>query len=103
MREKQLCRVQFCPIRALVSFCHKVFDSPRGSAASARERLKVIILCDRTELSRTELEKLKLEMATVARKYLDIDPSGTTVEVKRCGNSRAVLVATFPLHGGGSC
>lgn len=94
---------RFCPIRSLAGFCRKVFGFPRGSAATARERLKVIILCDRFELSRAELERLKLEMTTVVRKYLDIDSSGTLAEVKRHGNSRTTLVATFPLRRGGSC
>jgi cell division topological specificity factor MinE len=69
---------------------------PGGSAARARERLKAVVLRDRTELDPPALEALRTELAGVAARYARIDPEAARIEVAR-GAGGASLVAVFPL------
>lgn len=73
----------------------------RGSAARARERLTVMVVCDRAGLDRAGMERLKEEMAAVVARYVEVDARGATLEVRRRAGGGAVLVASFPLAARG--
>lgn len=87
-------------IGSLVNLCRGVLGLTGGSAACARDRLRVLILCDRVALGRVDLEGLKADMASVVLKYFDIDPSHIELEIKRRENE-TLLLATFPLRATG--
>ena len=56
--------------------------SNRQSATEAKERLKLVLIHDRTDLSQEELDTLKNELLAVISKHVEIDP-------------QAVLLGTF--------
>lgn len=49
----------------------------------AKERLKLVLIQDRTQLSPTFLEKVKLEILDVASKYLKIDAEAMEIQMTR--------------------
>jgi cell division topological specificity factor len=69
----------------------------RKSAGSAKDRLQLVLIHDRTDLNPTELESLKDELIAVISKYVEIDPSAVNINVAREGRSQR-LVADIPLR-----
>ncbi len=79
------------------------FSSKPSSKDIANERLKLILIHDRTDLSLELLEIIKSEILDVINKYVEIDVS--EVEVKFAvnginGNKYSVLVANMPIKKG---
>lgn len=79
---------------------HRLFGPSGGSAECARNRLKVLILCDRIALGRVDLEALRSDMTAVVSRYIDVDPVQVELEVKRRGD-KTVLLTVFPLRSAG--
>jgi cell division topological specificity factor len=69
------------------------------SADKAKERLKLVLIHDRTDLSPGNLEALKDEMIGVISKYIEIDPAAVTIEMAQEGREQR-LVADIPLRSG---
>ena len=66
----------------MANFMKRVFG--RGEPASsnvAKERLAVILLHDRSNLSVEELERLKQELLEVIARYVDFDPEKADIEL----------------------
>jgi len=72
----------------------------RGSGLRARERLEVIVLCDRISLDRPALNALKAELTGVVARYVEVDREAARLEVAR-DRSGVRLVAVFPVRRGG--
>lgn len=69
----------------------------RKSAKSAKERLQMVLIHDRTDLTPAVLESLKEELLAVIARHLDIDASAMRVEVENEGRSQR-LIADIPLR-----
>ncbi len=67
------------------------------SADSAKERLKMVLINDRTDLTATALEKLKDELLQVISRYVDIDPDTVSIEMTQDGREQR-LVADIPVR-----
>jgi cell division topological specificity factor len=67
------------------------------SAGQAKERLKLVLIHDRTDLTPAALANLKDEMIGVISKYIDIDPQAVTIEMAQEGREQR-LVADIPLR-----
>lgn len=73
------------------------FAIPRPkSADNAKERLKLVLIHDRTALTAQELEALKNELLDVISRYIEIEPGGIRISVTKDGKEQR-LVANVPL------
>ncbi|MFO7311197.1 MAG: cell division topological specificity factor MinE [Bacillota bacterium] len=77
-------------------FFTRFFRGEDQSKHVAKERLRLVLVQDRTSLSAQALEALKEDLIAVISKYLEIDESGPEVVFERDGESVA-LVATIPV------
>jgi len=67
------------------------------SANSAKERLQLVLIHDRTDLTQVELEALKDDIIGVISRHVDIDPSAVQIGVEHDGREQR-LVADIPLR-----
>ena len=72
------------------------FFSRKRSASSAKERLQLVLIHDRTDLTPAELESLKDDLLKAISRYIDIDPEAVQIGLERDGRSQR-LVADIPL------
>jgi cell division topological specificity factor len=73
------------------------FFTRKRSASSAKERLQLVLVHDRTDLTPAQLEALKDELLTAISRYIDIDPDAVRIGLERDGRSQR-LVADIPLR-----
>ena len=73
------------------------FFRKKRSAESAKERLQLVLVHDRTDLTPAQLEALKDELLTAISRYIDIDPEAVQIGLQRDGRSQR-LVADIPLR-----
>ena len=74
----------------------KLFQRKR-SAESAKERLQLVLIHDRTNLTSDELTALKDEILEVISRHVDIDTQAVQIAVEHDGRSQR-LVADIPLR-----
>jgi cell division topological specificity factor len=67
------------------------------SAGQAKDRLKLVLINDRTDLTPSELEELKNELLLVISRYIAIDPKGVTISMSQEGREHRLL-ADIPLR-----
>jgi cell division topological specificity factor len=70
---------------------------PKRSAQSAKERLQLVLIHDRTNLTSEELTALKDEILEVISRHVDIDSEAVQIAVEHDGRSQR-LVADIPLR-----
>lgn len=68
----------------------------KKSANSAKERLQLVLIHDRANLSPGVLESLRDEIVEVISRHVAIDPSGVRLEMEKDGRQHR-LVADIPL------
>lgn len=76
------------------------FDRITGrkrSAQSAKERLQLVLIHDRTDITQVELEALKDDILAVISRHVEIDPGAVRIAVERDGRENR-LVADIPLR-----
>ncbi len=66
------------------------------SAEKAKERLKLVLIHDRTDLSDETLGKMKDEILKVISKYLEIDSAAVNIRVAQEGREQR-LMADIPI------
>ncbi len=67
------------------------------SASQAKDRLKLVLIHDRMDLTPDALEKMKNEMLQVISRYVDIDPEAVRIQMAHEGREQR-LVADIPLR-----
>lgn len=72
-------------------------DKGGRSASSAKERLKLVLIHDRTDLTPTAVEQLKNELIEVISRYIAIDPEAVQIAVQQDGREQR-LFADIPLQ-----
>jgi len=72
------------------------FRRKKSSAQSAKERLQLVLIHDRTDLNPAELESLKDDILAVISRYIDIDQDAVQIGVEREGREQRLL-ADIPL------
>jgi cell division topological specificity factor len=70
----------------------------KRSAESAKERLQLVLIHDRTDLTPAELDALKDDLIKVIAQHIEIDPQAVQIGLERDGRSQR-LVADIPLRG----
>ena len=73
------------------------FTRNKKSAASAKERLQLVLVHDRTDLTPAQLEALKDDLLKAISKYIEIDPDAVQIGLERDGREQR-LVADIPLR-----
>jgi cell division topological specificity factor len=71
----------------------------KKSANQAKERLKFVLIHDRTNLSPGEMDTLKNEILDVISRHVEIDPDAVHITMTQEGREQR-LVADIPLKGG---
>ncbi len=66
------------------------------SAGQAKERLKLVLIHDRTDLSPDAITNMKNELIQVIARYVDIDPSSVKISMNQDGREQR-LVADIPI------
>ena len=69
----------------------------KKSANSAKERLQLVLIHDRTDLNPGELEALKDDLIATISRHVAIDPSAVRIDIAQEGRSQR-LVADIPLR-----
>ncbi len=72
----------------------------KKSANSAKERLQLVLIHDRTDMTPAELELLKDDLIETISQHIDIDPMAVTINIAQDGRSQR-LVADIPLRSAG--
>ena len=72
------------------------FKSKR-SASSAKERLQLVLIHDRTDLTPAELNELKDELIQVISRHVEIEPDAVQIDLQHDGRTQR-LVADIPLR-----
>jgi cell division topological specificity factor len=78
------------------SFFDRVTGRKR-SAKNAKERLQLVLIHDRTDMTQVELEALRDDILAVISRHVDIDPEAVRIDVEREGREQR-LVADIPLR-----
>ena len=66
------------------------------SADSAKERLQLVLIHDRTDLTPAELDSLRDDLIATISRHVSIDAQGVQIDVEHDGRSQR-LVADIPL------
>lgn len=69
----------------------------KTSAESAKERLQLVLVHDRTDLTPGQLEALKDDLLKAISNYIEIDPAAVQIGLERDGRSQR-LVADIPIR-----
>jgi len=77
-------------------FLDRVFGRDSSSAKQAKERLKLVLVHDRTDLSPGVMEQLKDELIAVISRHIEIDPEAVRIEMSQEGREQR-LIADIPI------
>jgi cell division topological specificity factor len=80
-----------------MGFWDRMLGRKRQSANSAKERLQLVLIHDRTALSPAELEAMKDDLIQAVSRHIEIDPDMVSIELATEGRSQR-LVADIPLR-----
>jgi len=72
----------------------------KNSANSAKERLQLVLIHDRTDMTPAELESLKDDLIETISRHVEIDPQAVQIGMEHDGRSQR-LVADIPIKGKG--
>ena len=75
----------------------RILGREKKSAHQAKERLKVVLIHDRTDLNPGTLDLLKDEIIEVISRHVEVDPSTVRIEMAQDGRQQR-LIADIPLN-----
>ena len=70
----------------------------KNSAESAKERLQLVLIHDRTDLTPAELDSLKDDLIETISRHVQIDPQAVRIGMEHDGRSQR-LIADIPIKG----
>ena len=79
-------------------FINKIFSRKPSSADQAKDRLRLVLINDRTDLSAASLEDLKDDLLEVLSRYIKIDPKSMRIDITQDGRQQR-LIADIPITG----
>lgn len=80
----------------MADWMKQITGNKKQSASAAKERLKLVLIHDRTELTPTELENMKNELLEVISRHVDIDKASVRITMNQDGREQR-LTADIPL------
>ena len=82
----------------MVNFINRIFSQEPSSADKAKDRLRLVLINDRTDLSAAAMESLKDDLLEVLSRYIQIDPDSMKINITREGRQQR-LIADIPIAG----
>ncbi|MGC8716833.1 MAG: cell division topological specificity factor MinE [bacterium] len=82
----------------IIENIRKFFSREPSSKEVAKERLKLVLIHDRTSISPEIMNEIKSEIIDVISKHLEIDMEGIDISLEGEENSIA-LIASIPIKG----
>jgi cell division topological specificity factor len=80
----------------MASWIDQLFGRKPSSAGEAKERLKLVLINDRTDLTAEDLERMKNDLLVVISRYIEIDPTAVHISMSQEGREQRLL-ADIPL------
>lgn len=77
-------------------FLERLMGKKQKSASTAKERLKLVLIHDRTDITPGQMENMKNELLQVISKYVNIDPKSVKIDMTQDGREQR-LVADIPI------
>ena len=77
---------------------NKIFSKEPSSAEQAKDRLRLVLSSDRTDLSAAAMENLKDDLLEVLSRYIKIDPDAMQIDITQDGRQQR-LIADIPIAG----
>jgi len=77
-------------------FVDRLLGRETPSADQAKERLKLVLVHDRTDLSPGFLDQLKDDLIQTISQHIEIDPSSVRIEMAQEGRQQR-LIADIPI------
>jgi cell division topological specificity factor len=81
----------------MAGFLDRLLGRNASSAKQAKERLKLVLVHDRTDITPGVLEQLKDELIEVISRHIEIDPTAVNIEMSQEGREQR-LIADIPLR-----
>lgn len=75
----------------------RILNRQTNSAYQAKERMKLLLVHDRTNLSAKVLEDLKDELIGVISRHVEIDEKAVRIEISQQGREQR-LIADIPIR-----
>jgi len=82
------------------NFLSQLFRREKKSARQAKDRLKLVLIHDRTDLNPGKLELLKDDLIAAISRHIEIDPAAVRIEMTQDGRQQR-LIADIPLKPAG--
>lgn len=80
----------------MTGWLERLTSGKTKSANSAKERLKLVLINDRTDLTPEAMNSLKNDLLAVISRYVEIDPRTVRISMAQEGREQR-LVADIPL------
>jgi cell division topological specificity factor len=80
----------------MASLIERITGKKGNSANRAKERLHLVLIHDRTDLSQNDLQTMKDRLIEVISDYVKIDAGHTEIEIRTDGREQT-LIANIPL------
>jgi cell division topological specificity factor len=81
----------------MMNLLDRILGREPSSAHQAKERMKLVLIHDRTDLSPTALASLKDELIEVISRHIEINPDAVRIEMTQEGREQR-LIADIPLR-----
>jgi len=81
----------------LIDFISKLFNKDSSSKDVARERLRLVLIHDRSTVSPELISALKTDLIEVIQQYMDIDVESLIVNLENEDDTMA-LIANIPVR-----
>jgi cell division topological specificity factor len=75
----------------------KLFGGKERSGAVAKDRLKLVLMHDRTDIPAPMMEAMRRDLLAVLSKYVDIDETDLDVQLEKADGS-VMLVTNIPIR-----
>jgi cell division topological specificity factor len=80
----------------MAGWLDRLLTGGNKSADNAKERLKLVLIHDRTDLTPDAVNSMKNELLAVISRYVEIDPAAVKISMAQEGREQR-LVADIPL------
>ena len=80
------------------NFINRIFSKEPSSADKAKDRLRLVLINDRTDLSAIAMDNLKDDLLEVLSRYIQIDPKSMRIDITQEGRQQR-LIADIPISG----
>jgi cell division topological specificity factor len=80
------------------NFINRIFSKEPSSADKAKDRLRLVLINDRTDLSALAMDSLKDDLLEVLSRYIQIDPKSMRIDITQEGRQQR-LIADIPISG----